>query len=170
MPCACVSVGVVAKDLAALGIAAGATIVIVVGTGVALGVSAAALETYRERKLMEDLAAAEIPSVILDREALIRHKLHQRLQQAGVADQFASADVLMETHSGQVFGLNRTDEGGYAVTAKWGGPAHTDPSANLAQQYSYVKIKKEFQARGYSVVQEEVLEDRSIRVIVRRWE
>jgi hypothetical protein len=38
------------------------------------------------------------------------------------------------------------------------------------QQYVYQKLMGEMQARGFNVVEEEVGEDRSIRLKVRQWE
>jgi len=43
-------------------------------------------------------------------------------------------------------------------------------SAAVVQQYVYQKLKAEMQARGFNVVEEEVNEDRSIRLKVRHWE
>lgn len=43
-------------------------------------------------------------------------------------------------------------------------------SAAVVQQYVYQKLKTEMRARGFNVVEEEVNEDRSIRLKVRHWE
>ncbi len=39
----------------------------------------------------------------------------------------------------------------------------------LTQQYAYRKILKDAKAVGYNVVQEEVGEDRTIKLVVRKW-
>ena len=39
----------------------------------------------------------------------------------------------------------------------------------LTQQYAYRKIVKDAEAAGYQLVQEEVGEDRTIRLVVRKW-
>jgi hypothetical protein len=43
-------------------------------------------------------------------------------------------------------------------------------SQAVVQQYVYRKLMDEMQARGFNVVEEEVNEDRSIRLKVRHWE
>lgn len=43
-------------------------------------------------------------------------------------------------------------------------------SQAVVQQYVYQKLMSEMQARGFNVVEEEVSEDRSIRLKVRQWE
>ncbi len=42
-------------------------------------------------------------------------------------------------------------------------------SQAVVQQYVYQKLMSEMQARGFNVVEEEVSEDRSIRLKVRQW-
>ncbi|MCP4398800.1 MAG: DUF1257 domain-containing protein, partial [bacterium] len=39
----------------------------------------------------------------------------------------------------------------------------------LTQQYAYRKILKNAKAAGYQLVQEEVDEDRTIKLVVRKW-
>jgi len=43
-------------------------------------------------------------------------------------------------------------------------------SGRVVQQYVYQKLMEEMRARGFNVVEEEVNEDRSIRLKVRHWE
>jgi len=43
-------------------------------------------------------------------------------------------------------------------------------SQRVVQQYVYQKLMDEMRARGFNVVEEEVNEDRSIRLKVRHWE
>lgn len=43
-------------------------------------------------------------------------------------------------------------------------------SQSVVQQYVYRKLMDEMRARGFNVVEEEVNEDRSIRLKVRHWE
>ena len=40
---------------------------------------------------------------------------------------------------------------------------------HLTQQYAYRKILKDTKAAGYNLVQEEVGEDRTIKLVVRKW-
>jgi hypothetical protein len=43
-------------------------------------------------------------------------------------------------------------------------------SQAVVQQYVYQKLMSEMRSRGFNVVEEEVAEDRSIRLKVRHWE
>ena len=43
-------------------------------------------------------------------------------------------------------------------------------SQRVVQQYVYQKLMDEMRARGFNVVEEEINEDRSIRLKVRHWE
>ena len=159
-----VAVGVALWDLSLLAVAAGAVTVAVVGAAIA------------DHRLMKRLEAEEIPTVVLDEESLKRHKLHERLQADQVASEFVGADVLMETAKGEVLGFQMQADGSYRLTAKHGADGvaefagtNEEVEQKLKQQYAYMKVKKEVEQRGYSVVEEEVLEDNSIRVLVRRW-
>jgi hypothetical protein len=40
---------------------------------------------------------------------------------------------------------------------------------NLTQQYAYLKILKDASAAGYNLVKEEVGEDKTIKLVVRKW-
>jgi hypothetical protein len=46
---------------------------------------------------------------------------------------------------------------------------HKDFIQRLTQQYAYRKILKDAKAAGYNLVQEEVGEDRTIKLVVRKW-
>jgi hypothetical protein len=171
MVCSAVTIGVVIKDVTVVGVAVNASTVLLVLGGVAAGavVASAAFEMVQAKKIADDLATEAISSVVLNRKALRQHKLMQRLEQAGVAQAFADADVIMETRADTVIGFRGDADGGFQVTAKWGGPAHLDETATLTQQYARVKVKREFEARGYQVIAEEELPDQTIRVVVRQW-
>ena len=170
MACSAITVGVVIRDVAVTASAVNATAVLLV-TGGVVGVVAAsaAFEMVQAKKIANDLAAEAVSSVILNRKAMSQHKLMQRLEKAGVAQAFADADVIMETHGETVIGMKSDGEGGYKVSARWGGPAHVDETERLVQQYARIKVKREFEARGYQVVEEEELADQTIRVVVRQW-
>ena len=43
-------------------------------------------------------------------------------------------------------------------------------SQAVVQQYVYQKLMDEMRSRGFNIVEEEVTEDRSIRLKVRHWE
>ena len=167
MSCA-VAVGVVLWDISMIAVATGA---------VAVTVVSAAVAAKREHDLLRKLAAEEIPTVVLDEESLKQHKLHERLEAANVAQEFEGADVIMETQKGEIIGFKQQEDGSYKLAAKYGvegvqewGGTNEQIEERLKQQYAYVKVKKEVAKRGYAVVEEEILEDNSIRVLVRRWD
>jgi hypothetical protein len=46
---------------------------------------------------------------------------------------------------------------------------HRDFLNRLTQQYAYRKILKDAKAAGYNLVQEEVSEDNTIKLVIRKW-
>lgn len=73
--------------------------------------------------------------------------------------------------------VRRDERGRCAVCAK--GIGHTDAELRaIAQQFSermtqcfvYNKVMTEMKAKGFQVVNEEVMDDESVRIHVRRWE
>ncbi len=184
MSCA-VGVGVAVTDVATVGTALSATGVIIVGAVVAAGVTGAviagvaahqALEQKKLDGLLKRMAQEEISTVVLDREGLKQHKVHERLSAANVAEEFEHSDVIMETAKGEIIGFAQQDDGSYTLNAKYGADgveewtgSNEQIEQRIKQQYAYVKVKQEAEKRGYTVVEEEILEDNTIRVHVRGW-
>ena len=176
-----VGVGTVVADVGVMGTAVSATAVILIGAAVTGAVIAglAARQALEERQLdnlLQRMSEEEIATTVLDREGFRRHKIHERLAQAKVASQFEGSDVIMETAKGEILGFALQDDGGYKLNAKFGADGTSEWTGTneeiqqkITQQYAYMKVKKEVEKRGYSVVEEEILEDNSIRVHVRRW-
>lgn len=181
MSCA-VGVGVAVVDLGLMGTALGAVTVVVVG-GVALTAATVAAakiheahEQHKMDQLLSRMAEEEITTAVMNREAFRNHIINQRLKQANVASQFEGSDVIMETEKGEVLGFKMMEDGTYTLNAKYGTDgiaewrgSNEEIEQRLRQQYAYMKVKKEVEKRGYAVVEEEILEDNSIRVHVRRW-
>lgn len=72
--------------------------------------------------------------------------------------------------SGGTCGFRLTPEGCYEfVTDDMLLPRQQEFLQRVTQQYAYRKILKGAKAAGYHVVQEEVLGDRTIKLVVRKW-
>lgn len=177
-----VAVGTAVMDIGMMGTAVGATCVLVVGAAAVTGAVVAGLamrQALDERQLdnlLQRMSEEEISTTVLDREGFRKHKIHERLAQAKVASQFEGADVIMETAKGEILGFTQGVDGAYTLSAKYGADGisewtgtNEEIQQKLTQQYAYMKVKKEVEKRGYAVVEEEILEDNSIRVHVRRW-
>ncbi|MGC9317531.1 MAG: DUF1257 domain-containing protein [Armatimonadota bacterium] len=168
-----VAIGLALADLAIFVIATNATAFAVGG---AVAAANRAAERRRLRAMMEEATTEE-----LDLEELLDEDradgLRAMIDEAGLTTQFQGTDVIVRTGTGDVIGLKRDSEGIYQVVAKW----RPDDAQRLEvdtsgvaekwrQRYAYLKVKKEAEALGYQVVEEEVLADESVRVRVRRWD
>jgi hypothetical protein len=72
-------------------------------------------------------------------------------------------------------GFRKSPQGNYEVVADWWGvEMRTGISQvqfvnDLNQRYAYRKVLSEVRKRGFSVAEDETLEDNSIRLVVRKW-
>ena len=81
----------------------------------------------------------------------------------------APVDVLVHANFGAL-GFRKRADGQYEVIGEDQMLArHQDFLNRLAQQYAYRKIIKDARAAGYNVVQEEMGEDCTIKLVVRKW-
>ena len=68
------------------------------------------------------------------------------------------------------FGFRLTPQGDYeVVTDDMYLNRQQEFLRQLTQQYAYRKVLKDAKAAGYNVVQEEVGDDRTIKLVVRKW-
>jgi hypothetical protein len=87
-------------------------------------------------------------------------------------------DFVVKPGQGYSIGFRRQADGTYAIVADWWG-VRVDQQAfrnqigeidrAIRQRYAYEKVKKEVEARGMGIVEEEKLEDQTIRLVVRQW-
>ncbi|MEA3404070.1 MAG: DUF1257 domain-containing protein [Armatimonadota bacterium] len=168
-----VAIGLALADLAIFVIATNATALAVGG---AVAAANRAAERRRLREMMLEATAGELNlDEVLDEDRA--EGLRSMIDEAGLTAQFQGTDVIVRTGTGDVIGLKRDSEGIYQVVAKWcpddAQRLQVDTSEvaeKWRQRYAYLKVKKEAEALGYQVVEEEVLADDSVRVRVRRWD
>ena len=92
-------------------------------------------------------------------------------QVGGIMMPGADAPVQILVHSSfGPFGLRRGTEGSYEMVCDdMYLPRQQEFLKNLTQQYAYRKIVRDAKAAGYQLIQEEVAEDRTIKLVVRKW-
>ena len=77
--------------------------------------------------------------------------------------------LLVHTPSGPL-GFRKGEDGSYEMACDdMYLPRQREWLKKLTQRYAYRKIMKDAKAAGYQLVQEEVAEDRTIRLVVRKW-
>lgn len=91
--------------------------------------------------------------------------------EAGITMPRVSAPVQFLVHAPfGALGFRRTLSGEFEVVAEEEILAQQQNFFKaLTQQYAYRKILKDANAAGYKLVQEEVGDDRAIRLVVRKW-
>ena len=78
--------------------------------------------------------------------------------------------LLAHTPFGGTLGFRKSLSGDYELVAEEEVIAEQqDFLQRLIQQYAYRKVLKGAKAAGYNLVQEEVGEDRTIKLVVRKW-
>ncbi|MGD9497400.1 MAG: DUF1257 domain-containing protein [Armatimonadota bacterium] len=144
-------------------------------TAVAVGKAAQAVEREHLQALMQEAVGQGLDAAALGEGA--QQELLRTLEGSGAGLRFDDAEVVIRTGAGDLIGLRRDSEGIYQVIAKWR-PGDADRlrvdvsgvEENWRQRYAYLKVKKEAEALGYQVVEEEILPDQSVLIRVRRWD
>ncbi len=99
-------------------------------------------------------------------------------QVGGYGGRTERVDFVVTLPQGYGIGFRRQDDGTYAIVADWWGVRASQQTfqqqiaeieRQIRQRYAYEKVKKEVEARGLSVIEEERLQDQTIRLIVRQW-
>jgi len=168
-----VAVGIALADLAIFLIASHATAVVL---GVGVRAAAKAAERDRLNQLIQEAVQGGLETADLLSEQN-EDEIHRMLEEAGKGPDFQDAEVIIRTGAGDIIGLKRDSEGIYQVVAKYQ-PTDVDRlrvdtddvAEQWKQRYAYLKVKKEAEALGYQVVEEEILPDQSVRIRVRRWD
>lgn len=89
-----------------------------------------------------------------------------------------TTEAVMSIHISKSYdiGVKVDDEGNVQFVADWWGVETTRGWAEeefiqkVTRKYSYLKVKKEIEDRGYTLETEEVKEDESIHIHVRTWD
>ena len=85
------------------------------------------------------------------------------------------ADLVVETGTPYNIGLRRTAQGVYEIVADWWGVetrtgiVQAKFLRELNQRYAYHKVLTEVKKQGFSVAEDEVTSDNTIRLVVRKW-
>jgi hypothetical protein len=93
----------------------------------------------------------------------------------GWRGQWTEADLVIDTGGPYNIGFRQTGQGSYEVVADWWGiEMRTGLSQSkflndLNQRYAYHKVISEVRKRGFSVAEDETLQDNTIRLVVRKW-
>jgi hypothetical protein len=92
-------------------------------------------------------------------------------QESGLKMNGADAPVHILAHASfGTLGFRKAQDGRYDVVGDDMILGHRQDLLNhLTQQYAYRKIVSDAQQAGYNLVQEEVEEDRTIKLVVRKW-
>ena len=84
-------------------------------------------------------------------------------------------DLVVETGTPYNIGLRKTPQGVYEIVADWWGVETRTGIAQarflreLNQRYAYHKVLTEVKKQGFSVAEDEVTSDNTIRLVVRKW-
>lgn len=97
---------------------------------------------------------------------------------SGYGGQAQSVDFVVKPSQGYAIGFRRQADGNYVIVADWWGVSVDQSTFRsqmaeieqaIRQRYAYEKVKKEVESRGMGIVEEEKLEDQTIRLVVRQW-
>lgn len=85
------------------------------------------------------------------------------------------ADLVVETGTPYNIGLRKTPQGAYEIVADWWGVEtrtgimQAKFLRELNQRYAYNKVLSEVKKQGFSVAEDDVTSDNTIRLVVRKW-
>ncbi len=88
---------------------------------------------------------------------------------------YRKVDLVIKTGSRYEIGLRENKEGIYEIVADWWGIENYTSikrlpfMRELKRRYAYHKVKEEVERKGFSFAEEEVLEDNTIKLVVRKW-
>lgn len=122
--------------------------------------------------------AAEIISQVSDGTIAGSNRVQLEIERSEVVtNQLGRDQRISVTRDGVTVTFSRDARGKAALCVTGNGQSDEtlralgeELSQAVVQQYVYQKLMGEMQARGFNVVEEEVGEDRSIRLKVRQWE
>ncbi len=81
-------------------------------------------------------------------------------------------DFSLEIESSNNIGFLKTSNGSFDIITDWWGVNGINKNEfirNVKQKYSLEIIKREMAKKGYNIVEEKSLEDKSIKIVVRKW-
>jgi len=103
--------------------------------------------------------------------ALAARGLAHRVEDAVVGEQVEpkqwAGTVVGETVDGRPIQLEQDQRGGFTVSP---GILTQEEEGALKQEYAVEKVTQEATNKGYTIAEQEVLPDQSIRLVLRKWE
>jgi len=126
-----------------------------------------------------------IESLVLLRRTLNELKLqHSLLEEMGKEEQklfkmvdeegnTELVDIAITGPYGTRMGLQKQKGGGYRVISSASSSSqiqrHKDIANRIKQRYAYNRVKEELSSKGYSVVEEKDIGNKTIKLVARRW-
>ena len=123
----------------------------------------------------------KVKTRIVDRAILektlqdLNYRIAPTNEVAGWQGATRKADLVVKTRGPYDVGFTKNGDNSFDIIADWWGLKTSigldrQQFVNqINQRYAYNKVVSEVKARGFSVTEEQVQPDQSIRVVVRRW-
>ena len=95
-----------------------------------------------------------------------------KLKITGYEGQKRNIDILVKLKGSYDIGFARNNDGSFSIIADWWGVTKVKKeefTRMVNQNYSLNMIRREMKKKGYKIVKQTNLEDKSIKVVVRKW-
>lgn len=118
-----------------------------------------------------------LSEVLTERGMVTREQAERMRVDAETLGRSGASDLRISTNQGYDIGLSRNDKGAYEVAAHWTQqPGRTriqelreDIENTIRQKYAYEKVRRELAKKGFTISEEEVRADNTIKLVVRKW-
>jgi hypothetical protein len=108
--------------------------------------------------------------VLLDVLQELGYQVEQNTQVRGYMGDKTNAEYVIKQSNGYDLGFRKNGEGYELVADFWGAKINQQEFINnISQKYAHKTLMETIQTEGFSVEEEEVLEDGTVRVLVGRW-
>ncbi|KKN01975.1 hypothetical protein LCGC14_1122420 [marine sediment metagenome] len=121
----------------------------------------------------------KVVTKIFDKEILIstlkklKYSVFEgKLKLTGYEGQKRNIDILVKLKGSYDIGFARNKDGSFSIIADWWGVTNVKKeefTRMVNQNYSLNMIRREMKKKGYKIVKQTNLEDKSIKVVVRKW-
>ena len=108
--------------------------------------------------------------VLLDVLQELGYQVEQNTQVRGYMGDTTNAEYVIRQANGYDLGFRKNGEGYELVADFWGAKINQQEFINnISQKYAHKTLMETIQTEGFSVEEEEVLADGTVRVLVGRW-
>ncbi|ALB39561.1 MULTISPECIES: DUF1257 domain-containing protein [Nostocales] len=108
--------------------------------------------------------------VLLDVLQELGYQVEQNTQVRGYRGDKTNAEYVIKQSNGYDLGFRKNEESYELVADFWGAKINQQEFINnISQKYAHKTLMETIQTEGFSVEEEEVLEDGTVRVLVGRW-